>query len=143
MFVRKKFAYVLGAALLGLMAPHKTAAKEINTFLHCVSTKETSPRNLELACSALAQELAKNYKVLRRNVTSFGVEEGLHIRLTIATKNRHSFNASLIWERINSGRITQKYTGQQLTTYSSDQETNRVSFAQMAQTLAKHSDLPE
>lgn len=88
--------------------PRKTPAKEIISFLHSVSTRETPSCNLELVCSAPAKEQAKTHNVLRRNVTGSEGEEGLHIRLTIATKNRHSFIQSLIWERTNSSRITHK-----------------------------------
>ena len=131
------------AFLLLSLSPQSVRATERVAYLHCAAQEGTPNNDLEQACAALAQELGKTRTVSRINTDSFGGQEGLHIRLTIAIKNRHSLKVKLDWQSIVDGRINQEYTGRELMIHSSDQQLNIGSFALMARSLAKNSNLPE
>ena len=124
------------------MAQSSNAAEKI-AHLHCAAPAGTPNNDLEQACTALERELEKTRVVLRTNASNFDGQEGLHIRLNVTIKNRHSLNVKLDWQSVVDGRIDKEYTGRELVIHSSDQQINTGSFALMARSLAKSSNLPE
>ena len=143
MNIRSIIATGFAAFLLFTLTPQSSRAAERDAYLHCVAQEGTPKTDLEQACTALALELGKTRAVFRANTDSFGDQEGLHIRLNIAIKNRHSLKVKLDWQSIVDGRVNQEYTGRDLVIHSSDQQINTGSFALMARSLAKSSNLPE
>jgi len=141
--IRSIIAAGFTACLLFILTPQSGHATERVAYLQCAAQEGTPKSDLEQACAALALELGKTRAVLRANTDSFSSQEGLHIRLNVAIKNRHSLKVKLDWQSIIDGRINQEYTGRELVIHSSDQEIGKSSFALMARSLAKSSNLPD
>ena len=114
-------------------------------YLYCPPQSGVAEDFRNAACEALAAELVqlRGEKPVIRKSNDFGTENGLHIRLNLATKGRHFINGRLDWQRLGVEKPTPVQSGPLIEGSTMDSETNVTSFTHLGRTLARHGGLPQ
>ena len=142
----KRRVFILGLCALGVGAMSRkgdVAMRRI--YLHCPPQPGVAEDFRKAACEALAKELAqlRGQNPVIREGGDFGAENGLHIRLNLATKGRHFINGKLDWQRVEAGKPAPVQSGPLIEGSTMDRETNVTSFIHLGRTLARHGGLPQ
>ena len=142
----KRRTFLLGICALGAGAMSRKGVTAMSgIYLHCPSQPGVAEDFRKAACEALAAELAQQHgqKPVLREGGDFGAENGLHIRLNLATKGRHFINGKLDWQRVEAGKPGPVQSGPLIEGSTMDRETNVTSFIHLGKTLARHGGLPQ
>ncbi len=113
-------------------------------FLYCPPQPGVPEALQNAACQALRQELARlrGQRPERHDRAVFLAENGLHIRLHLAIKGRHSVSGRLEWQRVADGKAEDMQRGPELEGATTDRETNETSLIHLGKALARHGGLP-
>ena len=148
--MRARKTAILGLCALGLVLglgamAQRGAAAMNGLYLYCPPQPGVPEDFRKAACSALAGELARlrKTKPQLRDATAFTAENGLHIRLNLATKGRHFITGQLDWQHVTPGESPGMQSGPKIENSTMDQDTNVTSFILLGKSLARHGGLPE